>query len=119
MSAPVDPYAVPDHLAERFLQVKAMAEALQAADPPQFFVMLVRYFIEGEEYLASALTVSATRTPNLIQTQTGFACDAYFPPDLLTPSTLRGKQQEGEVVKVRLTAQLEDILQIVTISGGG
>jgi hypothetical protein len=96
-----------------------MAEALQAADPPQFFVMLLRYFIEGEEYRAFALTVSATATPNLVQTQTGFACDAYFPPDLLSPGTLRGKQQEGEVVKVRLTAQLEDILQIANIGGAG
>jgi len=119
MSTPVDPYAVPEHLAQRFLQVKAMAEALRAPNPPQFFVMMTRYFIEGEEYRASALTVSETATPNLVQTQTGFVCDAFFPPHLLSPSAVRGKHKEGEVFRVRLAAQLEDILQIANIGSGG
>ena len=118
MSTPVDPYAVPDHLAERFVQVKAMAEALRAPDPPTFFVILTRYFIEGEEYNALALTVSATATPNLVQTQTGFGCDAFFPPKLLSANALRGKRKKDGVVAVRLSAQLEDIIQIVDITGG-
>lgn len=117
MTEPVDPYAVPDHLAERFVQVKAMAGALRAPDPPTFFVLLIRYFIEGEEYRASALTVSATATPNLVQTQTGFVCDAFFAPELLSANARRGKHEENGVIRVRLSAELEDIIQIANITG--
>jgi hypothetical protein len=79
--------------------------------------MLTQYFIEGEPYGASALTVSATATPNLIQTQDGFVCDAFFPPELLTATALRGKAEHDGVVTVRLEARLEDIIQIVDIAG--
>ncbi len=119
MSEEVDPYAVPDHLAERFVEVKAMAELLRAPDPHTFFVMLTRYFIEGEEYRASALTVSPTATPNLRQTQTGFVCDAFFAPRLLSAIALRGKREEDGLVTVQLSAQLEDIISILDITGGG
>jgi hypothetical protein len=115
MSTPLDPYAVPDHLATRFLEVKAMVEALQASDPPKFLVMLTRYFIEGEEYHASALTVSATATPNLVQTQIGFVCDAFFSPELLTPAALRGKREHSGLVTVRLAVRLDDIMQIIAL----
>jgi hypothetical protein len=117
MSEPVDPYAVPDHLAERFVQVEAMAAALRAAGPRTFFVLLSRYFIEGEEYSATALTVSATATPNLVQTQTGFVCDAFFAPELLSANALRGKHAENGMIAVRLSVELEDIIQIMDISG--
>lgn len=115
MSTPVDPYAVPDHLAERFLQVKAMVEALQKPNPPRFFVSLTAYNIEGELYRASGLTVSNTATPNLVQTQTGFVCDAFFRTDLLTPHAIRGKEVRHGLVPVRLAVELEDILMIDTI----
>ena len=115
MSPPVDPYAVPDHLAERFLQVKAMVEALQKPNPSRFFVTLGAYNIEGELYRASALTVSNTATPNLVQTQTGFVCDAFFRPDLLTPHARRGKIVKHGLVPVRLAVELDDILMINTI----
>jgi hypothetical protein len=115
MSTPVDPYAVPEPVAERFLQVKAMVEALQKPNPPRFFVTLTAYNIEGERYRASALTVSNTATPNLFQTQTGFVCDAFFSPDLLTPHARRGKKVQHGLVPVRLTVELEDILRINTI----
>ncbi|SOE79216.1 hypothetical protein SAMN05446589_8399 [Streptomyces sp. OV198] len=118
MNTPVDPYAVPDHLATRFLQVKRMMEALQAPNPPQFFVLLTRYVIEGEPYAATAVTVSAA-TPHLVQTQTGFACDATFPPHLLRPHARQGKLQRKGTVTVRLEVLLEDILQIVPSGPGG
>src|SRR5881398_3321691 len=92
-----------------------MARAVQALDAPEFFVMLTRYYIESESYGASGLTVSATATPNLTQTQTGFVCDAFFAPELLSPTALRGKQAEGGRVRVRLEVRLEDVLQIVAM----
>jgi hypothetical protein len=113
MSTPVDPYAVPDHLAERFLDVRAMAEALTSPDSPEFFVLLTQYFIEGTAYMASGLTVSATATPNLVQTQTGFVCEATFPTELLAPDALRGKTIHDGTATVTLEARLEDILQII------
>jgi hypothetical protein len=119
MSTPVDPYAVPDHLAARFVEVKRMAEALQAPGAPRFFVMLTRYIIEGEPYGASGLTVSNTATPNLVQTQTGFVCDATFPPHLLSPTgRRRGKRERHGGITVRLEALLEDIIQILYIGDG-
>ncbi len=111
MSMPLDPYAVPDHLAERFLQVKAMAEALQKPNPPRFFVSLTEYNIEGELYRASALTVSNTATLNFVQT--GFVCDAFFPPDMITPNGRRGKKiRKNGTIAVRLAVELENILSI-------
>jgi len=115
MNTPVDPYAVPDHLQERFLQVRAMAEALQKPNPPRFFVTLTEYNIEGELYRASGLTVSSTSTPNLVQTQTGFVCDAFFRPELIAPNGRRGKKVQNGLIAVRLAVELENILSINTI----
>lgn len=116
MSKPVDPYSVPDELASRFLEVKAMAEALSRPDAPQFLVILTRYYLHGVPYDASALTVSPTATPNLVQTQTGFVCEASFPPELLAPETLRGKKVRDGVATVSLEARLEDVIQIFPAS---
>ncbi|GAA4348905.1 hypothetical protein [Angustibacter luteus] len=115
MSTPVDPYAVPDELATRFLEVKAMAEALTGPEAAQFFVMLTSYSLHGMAYGATALTVSRTATPNLVQTQTGFTCDASFSPDLLAPATLRAARIEGDLATVALEARLEDIIQILRL----
>lgn len=116
MSASVDPYAVPDHLATRFLEVRSMAEALRSENPPRFFVLMTQYFIAGTPYAASALTVSATGTPNLTQTQTGFVCEATFPTELLAPNALRGATIRDGAATVKLEAHLEDILQILPLS---
>jgi hypothetical protein len=119
MSATVDPYAVPDDLAARFVEVKRMVEALQAPGAPRFFVMLVRYVIAGESYRASGLTASKTATPNLVQTQTGFLCDATFSPDLLSPAGRRsGRPERGGDITVRLEALLEDIIAIHYMGDG-
>jgi hypothetical protein len=117
MSEPVDPYAVPDEVAARFVRVKQMVEALQAPEA-RFFVMLTRYIIEGETYGASGLTVSSTATPNLVQTQTGFACDATFPPNLLSPTARRGKKERHGGITVRLEVRLDDIIEILPIDSG-
>lgn len=117
MSTPVDPYAVPDHLARRFLDVRAMAEALRSPNPPEFFVLLTQYFIEGTSYLASGLTVSATATPNFVQTQNGFVCDATFPTELLAPNALVGKTITDGSATVSLEARLEDVLQVLGLPG--
>jgi hypothetical protein len=45
--------------------------------------MLLRYYVETEEYSTSALTVSQACTPNVLETPNGFECDAFFPPEML------------------------------------
>lgn len=115
MSTPLDPYSVPDEFAERFLQVREMAEALRKPGTGSFLVMLTKYIIESEAYSTSGLTVSPTATPNFSQTQTGFTCDAVFSPDLLTPNALRGKTVDHGRVTVRLEARLADIIMIVAM----
>ena len=118
MTAPIDPYAIPDDQVEAYLAIKQMTEALAQPQPPDFFVALGRYYVDGEPYRATGLAVSPTRTPNLRQTQTGFACDAYFAPDLLKEQNRRGKQVLKGLVEVKLEVRLEDIW-MVTVQAAG
>jgi hypothetical protein len=60
--------------------------------------------------------VSNTATLNFVQTQTGFVCDAFFPPDMITPNGRRGKKvRKNGTIAVRLAVELENILWINTI----
>jgi hypothetical protein len=115
VSPGVDPYAVPDELAAVFVQVKKMAEALRGPHPPRFFVMLTRYYIEGVPCRASGLTVSETGTRDLVQTQTGFTCQATFEEHMLSPAMRRGKQVREGRVTVPLVVELADIMLITVV----
>jgi len=100
--------------------IKTMAELLATKNPPSFFVTLFKYYIEGQEYFSSGLTVSEGRTPNLTRTPTGFECDAYFPPEMVHPKAREGgRVQKNGLVKVRLKANLEDIHMIVMFREDG
>jgi hypothetical protein len=105
---------VPEDLQEVFLAVKNMVEMSNADNPPVFFVGLWKYYIEGEEYLASGLTVSPSHIRNLRQTQTGFEGEAYFPGDFLTRKAIAGKKPNpAGVYEVHMRVDLHDIFTIV------
>jgi hypothetical protein len=104
---------------EKFYAVQTMISMLGVKDPPAFFVMLFKYYIEGEPYMASGLTVSPGHTPNIRQTPTGFECDTFFEPHMLTDHAQKGKEVVNGVMKVRMKVELEDIRIIVGKLSGG
>jgi hypothetical protein len=103
---------VPEDQYAKFFAVKTMIDMLNSNEPPIFFVMLFKYYIEGEMYRASGLTISSGHTPNIRQTQTGFECDAFFEPHMLTPGGRKGKETVNRVMKVRMKVMYEDIMII-------
>jgi len=119
MTEPIDPYAIPDEHAEIYLAIKRMAELLAADPGREFFVATSRYWIEGDPYETVGLGVSQSTTPNLIQTQTGFTCDAFFAPEMLRPAARPRVETAEGVVQVRLEMRMEDIWMISTNFGFG
>lgn len=112
---PLDPSNVPDDQYEKFYAVKSMIENM---DRHSFMVMLFTYYIEGEPYVTTGLTISPDHTPNMRQTQDGFECDAFFTPEMLTDHAKEGKEVINGLVKVRLRAYLKDILIISGVESG-
>ncbi len=112
----IDPYAIPDDQAKAYVAVTKVAASLKTGLPTEFFFSLRCYYIEGERYQASGLTVSPTMTPRFVQTQKGFKCDAFFPPHLLTKNAVRGKQMVKGTVAVRMKVRLADIWLIVAFA---
>jgi len=90
-----------------------MIDLLEVQPPPMFMIMLFSYYIEGEMYRTSGLTVSPGHTPNIRQTATGFECDTFFKPEMITPSGRAGKEVINGRVKVRMRVDLKDIMFIV------
>ena len=115
MTGPVDPYAVPDEHAARFVRIQEMIDAQRAPNPPRYLVMLTRYYIEGEPYGASSILVSPGTTPDLVQTQTGFTCRPSFPPHLLTEHSRRGRKPVRGGIQVHLEVRLEDIFDLLVV----
>jgi hypothetical protein len=111
-----NPHAARDRLADVALQVGSMARALSQPNPPAFMVLLLTYLVEGQEYSTTGLTVSATATPNLVVTRTGFECDTFFAPDLLESHVREGKESVDGFVRVRVAVRLRDILQITPLT---
>jgi hypothetical protein len=111
-----NPYETRDRLADMALQIGSMARALSQPDPPAFMVLLLTYLVEGQECSTTGLTVSATATPNLVVTRTGFECDAFFAPDLLESHVREGKDLVDGSVRVRVAVRLRDILQITPLT---
>jgi hypothetical protein len=104
----------------RSLAIERMISSLSRGEDRAFFVSLVGYFIEGIPYPASGLSVDRHATPDLLQTDRGFSCTAFFAPSQLQPSTVMrngvttkqlGTELE-EVVKVRLEVFLRDIYAV-------
>lgn len=119
--APVQSYGqvldyakVPDDLQEVFLAVKNMVEMSNADNPPLFFVGVWKYYIEGEPYRASGLTISPGHFRNLQQTQTGFEGDAFFTKNLLSAKAIVGKEPNpAGLYQVHMRIDLKNIFTIV------
>jgi hypothetical protein len=80
-----------------------MVRSMSSDDPGTFMVMLDAYYILGERHEATGLTVSARDTPGLVQTTSGFECDARFP------------DHGGGTEPVRVVVRLEDVIAILPL----
>jgi hypothetical protein len=111
---------------DRDAALKRMISKLNQGEERDYFLGLVGYFIEGIPYSASGLTVDSTATPDIHLTEEGFSCTAFFPPNILQPSTVQEKgiiKKEFlgnvvETVKVQLEVHAEDIYSISENVGG-
>src|SRR2546430_17350145 len=105
---------------DRDAALKRMISKLNQGEERDYFLGLVGYFIEGIPYSASGLTVDSTATSDIHLTEEGFSCTAFFPPNILQPSTVQKNGiikkeflgKVGETVKVRLDVRAEDIYAI-------
>jgi hypothetical protein len=103
---------------EKSRAVKAMIEMLNSHGSSKFHVMLFQYYIDTKAYSTSSFTVANDFTPNIRETEGGFECDAFFPPDMLRPEEREGKQLINGVTKVRLYVNLDDVVGIFRVAGG-
>jgi hypothetical protein len=107
-----------DHGAKA-LAVKKMIDLLDSEKPPVFQVLLLRYYIDNKPYECSMLTVTPDYTPNIHQTETGFECDAFFPPDRLEEHAKTGKEAVHGGIKVKMRVDMKDVVAIVGKEAGG
>jgi hypothetical protein len=113
-----DRHAARDRLAETYLQVSSMVRALSGPNPPTFMVVLSAYSIAGEEYQATALTISPTGSPNVVQTSHGFECDASFPLEQLSKQAVASCLSAADgLVTVRVTVPLRNIAAVLPLPG--
>ena len=74
-----------EDLTAKAAAVGRMVEMLKSKEATSAMVALLHYFIEGESYFASALTLSDDFTLNVTETENGFRCEAFFPDGMLSP----------------------------------
>jgi hypothetical protein len=98
--------------------VKAMIAKLHSQESLKFHVMLFQYYINTKPYPTSSFTVSNDFTPNICETEGGFECDAFFPPDMLRPEEREGKEIINGVIRVRVYVNLDDIVGIFSVAEG-
>ena len=97
-----------------------MIASLRRGEDRAYFVGLVGYFIEGCPCPASGLNLDLTGTPNIRQTQDGFVCDAFFPPDALPRETAQANRTvtkgsggtETDLVPVTVEVRLRDVWSV-------
>jgi hypothetical protein len=100
--------------------IKRLIEMLNSGEAAEAQIAHLQYWIEGEPYPASALTLSPDYTPNLEQTESGLQCDAFFPEEMLTPHVrLEGQRIETGLIRVRLEVKIDDIVAIVVTTESG
>ena len=99
-----------------------MVASLASAEARHFHVGIVGYFLDGIPYSATGLAVSSDQTPNLVATHDGFACDGFFPVDILEPAeSPRGvfTAPTGiEVAQVQIEVKTRDIWSIAEFVEG-
>jgi hypothetical protein len=100
--------------------LQEVADTLGRGEDRYFMVGLVGYRIDDVPYVATGLTMALHHTPEIEITQDGFTCVAFFPPQLLRPSTVRRhgiirKQFGGdtlELVRVQVCVRSKDIFSV-------
>ena len=123
MSGQIDSKDVAD---KRSVAIGRMISSVKRGEPSKYFVGLVGYFIEGNPYPATGLSVDLAATTDIYQTESGFSCTAFFPPNALQPAIVKKngtvKKQSGsqvvEVVPVRLEVKLIDIWAVAEFING-
>ena len=106
--------------AKRAAVISSMISSLRSGEDRKYYVGLVGYYIEGIPYSSSGLSVDLTATPDICQTDGGFACTAMFPPELIQPDTVKANGIEkitvgGQIrnfVRVRLEVMMHDIWSV-------
>jgi hypothetical protein len=112
--------------AKRAAVITSMIDSLRSGEDRKYYVGLVGYYIEGIPYSASGLSVDLTATPDICQTDGGFACTAMFPPEIIEPDTVKAKGIEKipvggnihELVRVRLEVMIHDIWSVAEFIDG-
>src|SRR5260370_37012383 len=112
--------------AKRAAAISAMISSLRSGEDRKYYVGLVGYYIEGIPYSADGLTVDLTATPDICQTDGGFACTAMFPPEIIEPDTVKANGIEKiavgghiyELVRVRLEVMIHDIWSVAEFIDG-
>jgi hypothetical protein len=117
------PFTSSEDFARRVDAIKRLIEMIKSREVVWAHVALLQYFIEGEPYSASALTVTPNDTPNLDETGDGFQCDAFFPDKILSPHALAVGQKvmsgAGGFIRVRLEVKTEDVVAIIVRTESG
>ncbi len=96
-----------------FAATAGMVQLVREAQPYRFKVVTFKYYIEGVPVRSVMLTVAPDYTPNMIVTEQGFDCDAFFPPHLLNDQILEGRQVVEGRVRVRMHVPYEEISMII------
>jgi hypothetical protein len=112
--------------AKRAAVISSMISSLRSGEDRKYYVGLVGYYIEGIPYSSSGLSVDLNATPDICQTDGGFACTAMFPPELLQPDTVKANGIEkitvgGQIrnfVRVRLEVMMHDIWSVAEFIDG-
>jgi len=103
-----------------------MISSLHNGEDRRYHVGVTGYYIEGEFYSASGLSVDRSATPDIVETDGTFACMAMFPPGALSPGTVEKNgiytiDEDGktvELVRVKLEVILEDVWSVAEFIDG-
>jgi hypothetical protein len=121
------PYAGNENVAvKKAAVISSMISSLRGGEDRKYYVGVAGYYIEGIPYSASGLSVDLTATPDICETDGGFACTAMFPPEMIQPDTVKANGIERitaggqirEAVRVRLEVMMHDIWSVAEFIDG-
>jgi hypothetical protein len=103
--------------AQRQAVIRAMVSSVKRAEPREYQVSLVGYYIEDIPFSATGLSLNQDTPPDIDLTDESFTCTAFFEPHLLDASIVNANgiiqkhfgRQVIELVPVRLEVKLIDI----------
>ena len=112
--------------AERTAVIKAMVSSLMRAEPREYHVGLVGYYIEGVPHSATGLSLNQHTPPDIDLTDESFTCTAFFEPHLLDASIVLANgiiqkpfgDQILDLVPVRLEVKLVDVWAVAEFIQG-